>query len=85
MSFILFNLQTLKYLDVAMNKLQSAKLGSWPQMPNLVSLNLAFNDITALKKDDFSFLNQSSFLQVLNLSSMSLKTVRTLTKKWEMK
>lgn len=85
MSFILFNLQTLKYLDVAMNKLQSAKLGSRPQMPNLVSLNLAFNDITALKKDDFSFLNQSSFLQVLNLSSMSLKTVRTLTKKWEMK
>lgn len=85
MSFILFNLQTLKYLDVAMNKLQSANLGSKPQMPNLVSLNLAFNDITALKKDDFSFLNQSSFLQVLNLSSVSLKTVRTLTKKWEMK
>lgn len=68
-----------------MNKLQSAKLGSKPQLPNLVNLNLAFNDITVLKKDDFSFLNHSSFLQVLNLSSVSLKTVRTLTKKWEMK
>uniref|UniRef100_A0A3Q3W8N7 Toll-like receptor 3 n=1 Tax=Mola mola TaxID=94237 RepID=A0A3Q3W8N7_MOLML len=68
-------LQSLKFLDVSKNKLQSAKLGSQPQLPNLVNLNLGLNDITTLKKDDFSFLNHSSFLEVLNLSSVSLKTL----------
>ncbi|XP_059199070.1 toll-like receptor 3 isoform X2 [Centropristis striata] len=68
-------LQSLKVLDVSMNKLQSASLGSQPQLPNLVSINLAFNDFTALKKDDFLFLNYSSFLQILNMSSVSLKTL----------
>ncbi|XP_068177970.1 toll-like receptor 3 [Antennarius striatus] len=68
-------LQSLKVLDVSMNNLQSARLGSQPQLPNLVNLNLAFNTFTALKKDDFSFLNRSSHLQVLNLSSVSLKTL----------
>lgn len=58
--------------------MQTAKLGSQPQLLNLVSLNLAFNAITSLKKDDFSFLSNSSFLQVLNLTSVSLKTVRNL-------
>ncbi|KAM9362769.1 toll-like receptor 3 [Symphorus nematophorus] len=67
-------LQSLKFLDVSMNNLQSVKLGSEPQLLNLVSLNLAKNDFITLKKDDFSFLNQSSFLQVLNLSYTSLKT-----------
>ncbi|XP_042341594.1 toll-like receptor 3 isoform X2 [Plectropomus leopardus] len=66
-------LQSLEVLDVSMNKLKSAKLGSQPQLPSLVSLNLALNDFTTLKKDDFSFLNQSSFLKVLNMSFLSLK------------
>ncbi|KAM8773090.1 toll-like receptor 3 [Acanthopagrus schlegelii] len=68
-------LQSLTFLDVSLNKLKSAKLGSQPQLPSLVNLSLALNDFTTLKKDDFSFLNQSSFLQVLNLSSVSLKTL----------
>nr|QFE31817.1 toll-like receptor 3 [Sillago sinica] len=68
-------LQSLRFLDVSRNKLQSAKLGSQPQLPSLVNLNLGNNDFTALKKDDFSFLNHSSFLRVLNLSSASLKTL----------
>ncbi|XP_045904135.1 toll-like receptor 3 [Micropterus dolomieu] len=67
-------LQSLKFLDVSMNKLQSAKLSSQPQLPSLVNLNLAFNEFTTLKNDDFSFLNHSS-LRVLNLSSVSLKTL----------
>lgn len=67
-------LQSLKYLDVSINKLKSAKLGSEPQLPSLVNLNLALNDFTTLKKDDFSFLNHSS-LKVLNFSSVSLKTL----------
>ncbi|XP_037621086.1 toll-like receptor 3 [Sebastes umbrosus] len=70
-----FALQSLKVLDVSTNKLKSAKLGSQPQLPSLVSLILASNDFTTLKKDDFSFLNNSSFLQVLNMSSVSLKTM----------
>lgn len=77
-SFSFHNSQNLKFLDVSANKLMSAKLGSQPQLPSLVNLNLAFNGITALKKEDFSLLNQSSFLRVLNLSSASLKTVRNL-------
>ncbi|XP_075947606.1 toll-like receptor 3 [Anarhichas minor] len=68
-------LQSLRVLDVSVNKLQSAKLGSQPQLPRLVSLDLAFNDITTLKKEDFLFLNNSSFLQVLNMSTVSLKTL----------
>lgn len=67
--------QNLKYLDVSLNKLQSARLGSRPQLPALVNLSLAHNDISGLKRDDFSFLNRSSFLQVLNLSSVPLKEV----------
>ncbi|XP_029950653.1 toll-like receptor 3 isoform X2 [Salarias fasciatus] len=70
-------LQSLKFLDVSMNNLQSAKLGSEPQLPSLVSLSLASNDFTELKREDFSFLNQSSFLQVLNLSSTSLKKLES--------
>lgn len=68
-------LKNLKSLDVSMNKLASAQLSSQPQLPSLVNLNLAFNDFTALKKDDFSFLDNSSFLQLLNLSAVSLKTL----------
>ncbi|KAI3353376.1 hypothetical protein L3Q82_019909, partial [Scortum barcoo] len=68
-------LQNLKFLDVSMNKLQSAELGSQRQLPSLENLNLAFNDFTTLKKNDFLFLNRSFSLQVLNLSSVSLKTL----------
>ncbi|KAK5865735.1 hypothetical protein PBY51_019980 [Eleginops maclovinus] len=68
-------LQRLKVLDVSLNKLRSAKLGTQTQLPNLVSLNLALNDFTTLKKDDFLFLEHSSSLLVLNMSFMSLKTL----------
>ncbi|XP_068606637.1 toll-like receptor 3 [Brachionichthys hirsutus] len=68
-------LQSLKLLDVSMNSLQSARLGSRPQLPSLVELNLAFNTFAALRRDDFAFLNRSSSLRVLNLSSVSLKTL----------
>ncbi|XP_028310165.1 toll-like receptor 3 [Gouania willdenowi] len=67
-------LQKLKFLDVSNNNLKTAKLGSISQLPSLVGLNLAFNDFTTLKRDDFAFLNESSFLKVLNLSALSLKT-----------
>ncbi|KAF3852437.1 hypothetical protein F7725_005792 [Dissostichus mawsoni] len=66
-------LQRLQFLDVSLNKLQSAKLGTQIQLPNLVSLNLALNDFTTLKKDDFLFLNNSSSLLVLNMSFVHLK------------
>ncbi|XP_054460517.1 toll-like receptor 3 [Anoplopoma fimbria] len=68
-------LQSLRVLDVSQNKLQSAKLGSQPQLPNLFSLNLGFNNITTLSKDDFLFLSHSSSLQFLNMSSVTLKTL----------
>ncbi|XP_068583507.1 toll-like receptor 3 [Cebidichthys violaceus] len=68
-------LQSLKVLDVSMNKLKSAKLSSQPQLPSLVSLDLASNDFTTLKKEDFLFLSNSSFLQVLNMSYVPLKTL----------
>ncbi|XP_034044651.1 toll-like receptor 3 [Thalassophryne amazonica] len=67
-------LTSLQFLDVSKNNLRSAKLGTQPQLPSLVTLRLSFNSITTLKKDDFFFLNQS-FLQVLDLTSVSLKTV----------
>ncbi|XP_023273144.1 toll-like receptor 3 isoform X1 [Seriola lalandi dorsalis] len=66
-------LKNLQFLDVSTNKLPSAKLSSQPQLPSLVNLNLAFNDFSTLEKDDFSFLNHSPFLRVLNLSTVPLK------------
>ncbi|KAM3624030.1 uncharacterized protein V6R79_018266 [Siganus canaliculatus] len=68
-------LQSLKYLDVSINSLSSASLGSKPQLPNLVKLNLGSNTFSSLRKQDFSFLNQSHSLQVLNLSALSLRTL----------
>ncbi|XP_061575082.1 LOW QUALITY PROTEIN: toll-like receptor 3 [Cololabis saira] len=68
-------IQNLKFLDVSMNKLLSAKLGSQPQLPSLVNLSMGLNDFNTLKSDDFSFLRLSHSLQVLNLSSVSLKTM----------
>ncbi|MED6286949.1 hypothetical protein CHARACLAT_011350 [Characodon lateralis] len=67
-------LQSLEFLDVSINKLQSARLGSQPQLPSLVTLDLGHNDFTTLKSDDFSFLKDSPFLQFINLmSSVSLE------------
>lgn len=68
--------QNLQFLDVSQNSLQSASLGSQTQLPNLVNLSLAFNPIKRLEKNDFSFLSNSTSLQVLNLTSVPLKTVR---------
>ncbi|XP_017264123.1 toll-like receptor 3 [Kryptolebias marmoratus] len=68
-------LQNLKFLDVSMNKLTTAKLGSQPQLPSLVNLNLGHNDFTSLNASDFSCLQDSPFLQVVNLSAVALKTL----------
>lgn len=66
----------MTWLDVSRNKLKSAKLGTQPQLPNLVTLILSGNEISVLQKNDFSFLSNSSAFRVLILSSLSLKKVR---------
>ncbi|XP_051939811.1 toll-like receptor 3 [Hippocampus zosterae] len=68
-------LQSLKFLDVSKNNLNSAKLGSRPQMPNLVELRLGSNTFSTLAKDDFALFSHSESLQVLNLESATIKTV----------
>nr|ABL11473.1 toll-like receptor 3 [Cyprinus carpio] len=68
-------LKNLTWLDVSRYKLKSAKLGTQPQLPNLVTLILSGNEISALQKNDFSFLSNSSAFRVLILSSLSLKKV----------
>lgn len=73
-------IQSLEFLDVSKNNLNSAKLGSRPQMPRLVKLSLGFNSWNTLTRDDFSFLEQSPSLQFLNLTSVPLKTVRNLAR-----
>ncbi|KAF6736446.1 Toll-like receptor 3 [Oryzias melastigma] len=70
-------LQNLEHLDVSKNKLQSAKLGSQPQLPSLRSLCLGQNAFTTLKTEDFSYLRSSPSLQALNLSYTSVKTVES--------
>ncbi|RXN25510.1 toll-like receptor 3 [Labeo rohita] len=67
--------QSLTWLDVSRNKLNSAKLGTQPQLPNLVTLVLSGNEFSVLQKNDFSFLSNSSAFRVLILSSLSLKKV----------
>lgn len=62
-------------MDVSRNTLKSAKLGTQPQLPNLVTLVLSGNEISVLQKNDFSFLSNSSAFRVLILSSLSLKKV----------
>ncbi|CAL8331171.1 unnamed protein product [Lota lota] len=66
-------LENLMTLDVSKNMLVSAKLGSKPQLPNLVALTLSHNAISSLKKDDFYFLSRSPSLFILNLSDLPLK------------
>nr|ABI83673.1 toll-like receptor 3 [Megalobrama amblycephala] len=68
-------LKNLTWLDVSRNKLKSAKLGTQPQLPNLVTLILSGNEISVLQKNDFSFLSNSSAFRVLILSSLSLKKI----------
>ncbi|XP_051559261.1 toll-like receptor 3 [Myxocyprinus asiaticus] len=68
-------LKSLTWLDVSRNKLKSAKLGTQPQLPNLVTLVISGNDISVLQKYDFSFLSNSSAFRVLILSSLPLKKV----------
>ncbi|TRY84914.1 hypothetical protein DNTS_004015 [Danionella cerebrum] len=70
-------LKSLKWLDVSRNKLTSAKLGTQPQLPNLVTLVLSGNAFSVLQKDDFSFLSNSSTFQVLVLSSQLFKKVES--------
>ncbi|XP_061534943.1 toll-like receptor 3 isoform X2 [Phycodurus eques] len=68
-------LQSLTFLDVSKNNLNSAKLGSRPQMPDLFELRLGFNTFSTLAKDDFALFSHSASLQVLNLESSTIKTV----------
>lgn len=68
--------QSLMWLDVSRNGLESVKLGNRPQMANLVTLALSGNNIVTLGKDDFFYLQNSS-LQVLKLLKMTnLRKVR---------
>lgn len=78
--FFFLDLQNLKFFDVSQNNLQTAMLGSQPQLPSLETLNLGRNAFTSLKAKDFSFLKDSPFLQVVNLSAVSLKTVCHLSR-----
>ncbi|KAM4603957.1 toll-like receptor 3 [Polymixia lowei] len=68
-----FSLQSLIFLDVSKNKLTFANLGSRPQLPRLENMTLSYNDITTLRKDDFSYLSRSSSLRTLDLSGLPLK------------
>nr|XP_061792133.1 toll-like receptor 3 [Nerophis lumbriciformis] len=68
-------LQSLKLLDVSKNNLNSAKLGSRPQMPQLAELRLGFNTFSTLAKDDFALFGNSTSLRTLNLESATIKTV----------
>ncbi|XP_062991522.1 toll-like receptor 3 isoform X2 [Elgaria multicarinata webbii] len=66
------NLLNLELLDVSNNRLSSAKLGSLQQLGSLQELVMSQNKITELKKEDLSFLSNSS-LNRLDLSSNPLK------------
>ncbi|XP_077575373.1 toll-like receptor 3 [Stigmatopora nigra] len=68
-------LKSLKVLDVSGNNLDSAKLGSSPQLANLAELRLGFNAFSTLARDDFAFFGNSSSLRVLDLESSTIKTV----------
>ncbi|XP_061768992.1 toll-like receptor 3 isoform X3 [Nerophis ophidion] len=68
-------LQSLKVLDVSKNNLNSARLGSKTQMPDLEELSLGFNLFTTLAKNDFALFSRSKSLHLLNLASTAIKTV----------
>ncbi|XP_010012134.1 PREDICTED: toll-like receptor 3 [Nestor notabilis] len=65
-------LKNLIILDLSHNFLKSANLGLQQQLKNLRELMLDSNQITQLRKDDFSFLSNTS-LNSLDLSSNPLK------------
>ncbi|XP_057276318.1 toll-like receptor 3 [Pezoporus wallicus] len=65
-------LENLNILDLSHNFLKSANLGLQQQLKNLRELILDGNQITRLRKDDFSFLSNTS-LNSLDLSSNPLK------------
>ncbi|NWU92270.1 TLR3 protein, partial [Upupa epops] len=65
-------LESLNILDLSHNFLKSANIGLQQQLKNLHELMLGSNTITELKKNDFSFLGNTS-LNNLDLSSNPLK------------
>ncbi|XP_058659175.1 toll-like receptor 3 isoform X2 [Ammospiza caudacuta] len=69
-------LKNLKILDLSHNSLKSANLGLEQQLEKLHELMLGSNQITELKKEDFSFLSNTS-LNSLDLSSNPLKEFHT--------
>ncbi|XP_054238901.1 toll-like receptor 3 [Indicator indicator] len=69
-------LENLNILDLSHNFLKSANLGSQHRLKNLRELILDKNQITELKKEDFSFLSNTS-LNSLHLSSNPLKEFHT--------
>ncbi|XP_067993027.1 toll-like receptor 3 [Melanerpes formicivorus] len=69
-------LENLNILDLSHNSLKSANLGSHQHLKNLRVLILDNNQITELKKEDFSFLSNTS-LYSLDLSSNPLKEFHT--------
>ncbi|KAM6361871.1 toll-like receptor 3 [Alca torda] len=69
-------LENLNILDLSHNLLKSANLGLQQQLKNLRELMLNSNQITELKKEDFSFLSNTS-LNSLDLSSNPLKEFHT--------
>ncbi|PKU39646.1 toll-like receptor 3 [Limosa lapponica baueri] len=69
-------LENLNILDLSHNFLMSANLGLQQQLKNLRELMLNSNQITELKKEDFSFLSNTS-LNSLDLSSNPLKEFQT--------
>lgn len=69
--------QNLSILDLSHNLLKSANLGLQQQLKNLRVLILDSNEITELKKEDFSFLSNTS-LNSLDLSSNPLKEVGSI-------
>lgn len=76
--------QSLTLLDVSKNDLKTAKLGTRLQLPSLVTLILSSNSISTIKKDDFSFLRNSSSLRVLHLSDLITQAkVRKNLWKWK--
>lgn len=70
--------QNLNILDLSHNLLKSANLGLQQQLKNLRELMLDSNQITELKKKDFSFLSNTS-LNSLHLSSNPLKEVGSIS------
>ncbi|NXC45568.1 TLR3 protein, partial [Penelope pileata] len=69
-------LENLNILDLSHNHLKSANLGLQQQLKNLQELVLYGNQITELKKEDLTFLSNTS-LNSLDLSSNPLKEFHT--------